>query len=252
MSIQHATHTAIRHVGLHTVTLPSEVIKELNNPDAFAIWGYLQTMPADWRPKKEHIKKHFSIGEDRYGKAMRMLRDLGLIYDITQKNEQGKITAKTLVVVGIPRDLDGFMQKSKERKNHDQGKPRSRKTLIKGKPGSIHSDLDIDLSKGDAPPVVECHQHPEQEFIKPEDLKLTPELEGIAKLTGYAGDIPASFLAFQGQQLKTNQQPMTDMQWKGAWQTWVAREKGWQKADKRLTSKNKQQTNGYNPYDHVL
>ncbi len=256
MSIEHATFSAIRHEGLHTVTLPSEVIRAIGHSDAVAIWTYLHTMSANWQPKREQIKQALGLGEHRYRNGMKRLRQLDLVFNEDVRAKDGRIVGKTMVVIGIPRNIDDFIQKAnshvdghrqhgvidnEETQQHGDPTPISTDQVL-----STDQDQDHSLSKARAQEnsdlsnikeqnkVDNCQQTSNpQESYPATDLQLDDKFKGIAKMVGYTGDIPACFLAFQGDQMSKAPQLLTDTQWMGHWQKWVAREKGWQKAPRQ-------------------
>lgn len=59
-------------IGNTTVSL-------ITNPDALAIWVYLQTRSSGWKVIGSHLQDRFELGRTRYRAAMKCLRDLRLI-----------------------------------------------------------------------------------------------------------------------------------------------------------------------------
>lgn len=61
------------------VTVPSESITVLNNPDALAIYVYLLDKPEDWIIREKDICAKFGIGRRRYRDALAALRQADLL-----------------------------------------------------------------------------------------------------------------------------------------------------------------------------
>lgn len=114
MSIEHADFDAIKQIGLHTVVLPSEIIREFKNSHAIHLWCYLQTCTPDWKPMRNALMKRCHMTEYHYRPAMRYLKAIGLVMDEDLRDEQGKIVKKTLKVLGIPRNMDEFLERCKQ------------------------------------------------------------------------------------------------------------------------------------------
>jgi hypothetical protein len=72
-----------------------EVVQSITNPIALAIWVYLQSQAEDWDVIESHIRKHFAIGQRKYQKAMKELKeflevlniDIFLLMQIKQKEK---------------------------------------------------------------------------------------------------------------------------------------------------------------------
>ena len=75
-----------------------DVVHKIQLPEALAIWVYLVTLPPNWVPRREHLRERFDLGRDRYGAAMKELRDLGLVWDAIVRDGQGKIIEKVMTV----------------------------------------------------------------------------------------------------------------------------------------------------------
>jgi hypothetical protein len=100
-----------------------EVIQTINLPEALAIWVYLQSLPPNWIPRREQIRERFNLGRDRYGVAMKELKDLGLVWDATVRDGQGRIIQKVMTVQAL---MDS------QRAHLVTGKPTSRVSLYDG------------------------------------------------------------------------------------------------------------------------
>lgn len=84
-------------------TLINDVVQGLQNPDALAIWVYLQSKSSGWRVIASHIQSHFGIGRQRYRAAMRCLHAEGLITYTSQRNAMGQLEGKEIIVHWRPK-----------------------------------------------------------------------------------------------------------------------------------------------------
>jgi len=92
----------IKRLDEKNLTDPFEIldrntIQSIENPISLAIWVYSQSMPENWSMSETEIKNHFKIGKDRYLKALKELRRLGLYEFKTERDEKGIIVKKTFV-----------------------------------------------------------------------------------------------------------------------------------------------------------
>ena len=84
-------------------TVSRELVQSITNPVALAIWVYLLTKPEDWIVRRAEILAHFDgLGRPRYEKAMRELREMGLVWTHVVQDEAGKITDSVMVVEALP------------------------------------------------------------------------------------------------------------------------------------------------------
>ena len=111
-----------------------DVVQAVRSPDALGIWVYLLTLPENWVPRREQIREHFSLGKDRYGKAMKELRDLGLVWDAIVRDGQGRIIEKVMTVQAITDE---------QRPHLCAGKPVSRETRSEGESGHLKNKISI-------------------------------------------------------------------------------------------------------------
>lgn len=82
--------------------IANQCLQSVRNPDALAIWCYLQSLPSDWTLRRAHMMEHFDIGRDRYAKALRDLCEAGLIsYEVIQ-GEDGRMLGKRVRVHRLP------------------------------------------------------------------------------------------------------------------------------------------------------
>lgn len=125
MPIEKQNGSRLIRSGLFFTTLPNKSIDMIQDPVALAIWVHLTSKPPNWIIHKSELMKRFGLGIDRYTKAMRELRELGLVWDFIERNGEGLITDRALVCSSVP-DPD-------KRKDHrDTGKPISRENPYLG------------------------------------------------------------------------------------------------------------------------
>ena len=80
------THQA----DIHYFMLSREVVQAIDNPDALAIWCYLQSKPKNWIVLEDQVRSHFDIGRLKYLKAMKCLRDVGLYHVERIKDDRNR------------------------------------------------------------------------------------------------------------------------------------------------------------------
>lgn len=80
-----------------------DVIQEITNPDALAIWVFLQSKPDNWNVQETQIRNHFDLGRTRYMKAMRQLRELGLYEVVRLKDDSNNFTGSRFNVYCFPQ-----------------------------------------------------------------------------------------------------------------------------------------------------
>lgn len=80
------THQA----DIHYFMLSREVVQAIDNPDALAIWCYLQSKPQNWIVLEDQVRSHFNIGRLKYLKAMRCLRLAGLYRVLRLKDDKNR------------------------------------------------------------------------------------------------------------------------------------------------------------------
>jgi hypothetical protein len=82
--------------------LSREVVQSIDNPDALAIWCYLQSKPQNWVVLEDQIRYHFDIGRSKYLQAMKCLRELGLYKVIRIKDEQNRFVSNEFHIYPFP------------------------------------------------------------------------------------------------------------------------------------------------------
>lgn len=99
INIQKATPTELFAKKAPYSSLSNDVVASIRNPDALAIWVYLQTRSGDWKVIGSYLQTHFNIGRDRYRKAMADLNTIGLIsHELQRDPENGQVMGKRIIV----------------------------------------------------------------------------------------------------------------------------------------------------------
>lgn len=106
------------------------VITSIQNPEALAIWVYLQSKTNDWQVIGTHLMKHFGIGRDRYRRAMRLLADKGLIaYQKIRCEETGRMLGERIIVnYDLPAEALAGDDTTEDAEHRQYRKPASRIT----------------------------------------------------------------------------------------------------------------------------
>lgn len=98
MTIERTSASLARYEERPYTTLINETLSLIDCPVAFAIYTYLQTKPENWTVRRQDVMNRFSIGRDRYDKAIRKLKELGLVSHHRETNEAGQVTKWDLVI----------------------------------------------------------------------------------------------------------------------------------------------------------
>ena len=124
INVQKATPTELFAKRAPYSSVSNDVVAMIVNPDALAIWAYLQTRSSDWKVIASYLQDRFSIGRDRYWKAMASLKDLGLLsHEITREESTGKMLGKRIIVHYEPN-----LQVSEHSVDRLDGEPSIRET----------------------------------------------------------------------------------------------------------------------------
>jgi hypothetical protein len=106
-----------------------EVAQSITNPNALAIWLYLLTKPEDWIVRRTDIKKHFSIGDVGYKKAIDHLVELGLFHKEFVRSESGLFTDSIIHIYPVPnRIADNRIADNRNSDKSIDGEPDNRIT----------------------------------------------------------------------------------------------------------------------------
>ena len=98
ININKGTATIFHESGKPYTSISNNVVESVKNPDALAIWVFLQSKSNNWTVIGSFLQKHFSIGRARYAKAMLCLKDMGLIEYSLSRDEDGKISGNKITV----------------------------------------------------------------------------------------------------------------------------------------------------------
>lgn len=82
--------------------LSRDVVQSIENPDALAIWCYLQSKPQNWVVLEDEIRYHFDIGRSKYLQAMKYLRELGLYKVVRLKDAQNRFVSNEFHIYPFP------------------------------------------------------------------------------------------------------------------------------------------------------
>jgi hypothetical protein len=119
VNVQKATPTELYAKKAPYSSVSNDVVAMIVNPDALAIWIYLQTRSSDWKVIASYLQERFSIGRDRYWKAMSCLKELGLLsYETLREEGTGKMLGKRIIVHYEPT-----LQKTVDSGNRSDGDP---------------------------------------------------------------------------------------------------------------------------------
>lgn len=151
VNVEKATPTTFYAKQAPYSSLSNDVVAMIINPDALAIWTYLQTRSSDWKVIGSHLQDRFAIGRERYSKAMACLKDLGLVsHEVVREEGTGKVLGRRVIVHYEPN-----LQVSEYSVNRSVGLPNCGQTdnyLIKD---SITQSIEKKPTVADAPCLVE-------------------------------------------------------------------------------------------------
>lgn len=84
-------------------TLPNNMLQGNLSMDAQALITYLCSLPSDWKLNREHLKKHFNIGDWRLRNAINELKARGYMKSFRVKGEKGRFSTHKTVWSITPR-----------------------------------------------------------------------------------------------------------------------------------------------------
>jgi hypothetical protein len=106
MPIKNHPASTLRKAGLNYIVLPPQIIQLIKNPLSLAIWCYLQSHSDGWICRRESIMNHFDVGRHQYDKAMKELRDNGLVWtEFMADIKTNRLTDRRIVCSNMPRSL---------------------------------------------------------------------------------------------------------------------------------------------------
>jgi len=82
--------------------LSREIVQAIDNPDALAIWCYLQSKPQNWVVLEDQVRTHFDMGRSKYLKAMKCLRDSGLYRVVRLKDDLNRFSSNVFHIYAFP------------------------------------------------------------------------------------------------------------------------------------------------------
>ena len=134
----HRTPVAtVRSFGLHYTAITNEVMAKIETPDAMAVWVYLLSKSSDWIPREADIMARWGFGRERYLKAMKHLRQLGLVWTHTERDGGGRIVGNVVNVGSIPLEWASAIDSTVSQVSRLQDEP------ISGGPDLLLIDRDI-------------------------------------------------------------------------------------------------------------
>ena len=142
MSIRKAKASELHRRGETYVTTPSATIKAVKSPEALAILLYLLDKPKGWIVRRDDVRKRFSIGRDRYERAMKELRELHLVWSEFDRDAGGKIIDSRLCVSASPVEPPNIQKTGISGKTAMREKPQCSK--------SDHLDITDSLNTTDS------------------------------------------------------------------------------------------------------
>ncbi|MBJ2241256.1 hypothetical protein [Pseudomonas sp. MF6768] len=99
VNVEKATPTILYAKQAPYASVSNDVVAMISNPDALAIWIYLQTRSSDWKVIGSYLQDRFSIGRERYSKAMGYLKEIGLVtHEIMRDEATGKVLGRRVIV----------------------------------------------------------------------------------------------------------------------------------------------------------
>ena len=90
------------------------VIQNITNAEALAVWIYLLSLPADWNIVKEHVQKHFDIGQKKLRSIFSYLKRVNLVDYVQVRRQDGKMGEFEVIVLNGSRFNDGTLDLSTE------------------------------------------------------------------------------------------------------------------------------------------
>lgn len=105
MSVQKFNPT-VRGESIPFVQVNRKVVQNIYDPEALAVWVYLLSLPEDWEVIKIHVQNHFRISEKKLKRIFALLRKLCLIDYEQGRDERGRRTKTSIIVLNGSRFRD--------------------------------------------------------------------------------------------------------------------------------------------------
>lgn len=102
-NIEKATITELVAQQAPFTAVSNKTVELIRNPDALAIWTYLQTRAPGWKVIGSHLQDHFDMGRIRYRKAMKDLSEIGLLSHFPVRDAGGHMAGTRIVVHYQPK-----------------------------------------------------------------------------------------------------------------------------------------------------
>lgn len=74
----------------------------ISDPTALGVYVYLSTRPEGWILRRSDVMRRFNLSRHRFDKALRHLKQEGLVASVTTHDAEGRITGHSYRVQGIP------------------------------------------------------------------------------------------------------------------------------------------------------
>lgn len=131
--------------GARFTTIPNDTLELIKDPVAGIIWVYLMSKSENWIVRNKDIQARFGVGRDKVHSSMRVLRELGLVWDEFLRDESGALKGKVICVSSAPIGND---KTTEQRVSRDSADNEATEPLVcrhtaqpsYGKPGHLSKD----------------------------------------------------------------------------------------------------------------
>jgi len=106
MPIEKQSSAKLIKFGYQFDAYPRQIIQSITNLDALGYYTYLNSLPQEWRIRRKHLTEHFGIGRHRHLNAMKVLREMRLVWYEFERDETGKLIDRMLMCGVIPCEQD--------------------------------------------------------------------------------------------------------------------------------------------------
>jgi len=145
-------HKRVRKKGFEA--LSRETIQGIKHADGLAIWTLFSSMPDKWVIRRKWAKEMLKIGDERYRKGVRRLRELGLWKVVRLRSDKGYLCGSKIELYDeileptTPkhRDVDNpHPQESESPENASTYETEHIKEVIKIKPAKLVTNEEFSL-----------------------------------------------------------------------------------------------------------
>ncbi len=91
----HPINKTLRENAPRKMTI-HDAVNNLTNIDQLAIWVYLTHLPSCGISPEKQVREHFGIGCQKYSKALKGLREAGLVWRELGRGKNGRIMGNAL------------------------------------------------------------------------------------------------------------------------------------------------------------